>query len=372
MKTAYVYSDDFACYDYGASHPLKPARLKLTFELTRACSLLGVDDPRVIRPLPAAEEDLLTFHTRDYIDILKAANTGRIFAGAARFGLGPGDNPVFPGVFDWSRLVAGASLRAASLVESGEADIAFNIGGGLHHALASQASGFCYVNDAVLAIQSLVAKGRRVAYVDIDAHHGDGVQEAFFRTDRVMTLSIHETGAALFPGTGFEYETGSGEGAGYSVNIPLPPEADDALFLYAFDRTVPALVEAFRPDIVVTQLGVDTFHSDPLSHLNCTTNGFCEAVKKLRLLAPKWVALGGGGYDVGSVARAWTLAWAVMNGTEAPADMPEDFFESHQSDFSDRRLNDAPFAVDVRQSERMKKEVERVIAFVLDRALRMK
>ncbi len=364
MKTAYIFCDELSRFDYGATHPLKPARLRLAYELTRACGLLSADDPRVVRPLPAAEEEILSFHTRGYIEVLKTANSGIRPAGAGAFGLGPGDNPVFPGMFDWSRLVAGASLLAASLIESGEADIAFSIGGGLHHAHPSQASGFCYVNDAALAIQSLIAKGRRVAYIDIDAHHGDGVQEAFFGTDRVLTVSIHETGTALFPGTGFEDETGTDAGEGYSVNIPLPPGADDNLFLHAFDRTVPAFVEAFKPDIVVTQLGVDTFRTDPLSHLNCTTNGFCEAVRKLRDLAPKWVALGGGGYDPGNVARAWTLAWAIMNGVDAPTEMPKDFFDAHRSEFADTRLRDRPYAVDGLRGERMTKEVDRVIDYV--------
>jgi acetoin utilization protein AcuC len=367
MRTAYVYCDELSRYDYGASHPLKPARLRLTYELTCSCGLLSARDPRLVLPHPAAEEDLLSFHTRDYLHVLKASNSGVGPEDARAYGLGPGDNPVFAGMFDWSRLVAGASLLAASIVESGEADIAFSIAGGLHHALPSQASGFCYVNDAVLAIQSLVEKGRRVAYIDIDAHHGDGVQEAFFGTDRVLTVSIHETGEALFPGTGFEYEIGTGEGRGYSVNIPLPPEADDALFLHAFDRTVPALVEAFKPDIIVTQLGVDTFRTDPLSHLNCTTNGFCAAVEKLRQLAPKWMALGGGGYDPGNVARAWALAWAVMNGVEAPENIPRDYFEAHRNEFADQRLRDLPFVLDPVRAELARKEVDRVIASIRDR-----
>jgi acetoin utilization protein AcuC len=367
MKTAYVYCDELSRYDYGALHPLKPARLRLTYELTRSCGLLSAKDPRLIMPHPAAEKDLLSFHTQDYLEVLKASNSGVGPAGAQVYGLGPGDNPIFAGMFDWSRLVAAASLLAASLVERGDADIAFSIGGGLHHALPSQASGFCYVNDAVLAIQSLVEKGKRVAYVDIDAHHGDGVQAAFFGTDRVLTISIHETGRALFPGTGFEYETGMGRGQGYSINIPLPPEADDTLFLHAFDGTVPALIEAFKPDIIVSQLGVDTFRTDPLSHLNCTTNGFCEAVEKLRQLAPKWVALGGGGYDPGNVARAWTFAWAIMNGTDAPENMPGDFFEAHRKEFSTQRLRDLPYALDPVRAELARKEVDRVIASIRDR-----
>src|SRR5512144_445727 len=259
MKTVFLYSDRFAGFDYGSGHPLKPIRLKLTYELIKACGLLDSPDRRLMEPPVASVEDLLAWHTAEYVDILKAANSGMYVPGAEEFGLGPGDNPIFAGMFDWSRLIAGASLKAAYLVDSGEVEAAFNISGGLHHAMARHASGFCYVNDPVLAIKLLVDRGRRVAYIDIDAHHGDGVQEAFYDTDKVLTISLHETGQALFPGSGFEQETGRGDGMGYSVNVPLPPETDDELFIHAFTQVVPPLVDAYRPDVVVSQLGVDTF-----------------------------------------------------------------------------------------------------------------
>jgi acetoin utilization protein AcuC len=368
MKTAFVYSDEFARYDYGSGHPLKPFRLKLTYELIKACHLLAPSDPRLVEPPPASDNDLLTFHTREYIDILRKANSGKPLAGADVFGLGPGDNPVFKGMFDWSRFIAGASLKAADLVDSNEAMIAFNIAGGLHHAHASQASGFCYVNDPVLAIKSLVNRGRKVTYIDIDAHHGDGVQEAFYSTDRVLTISLHETGQVLFPGSGFEHEIGAGAGKGYNVNIPLPPETDDELFVHAFTEIVPLLVDGFKPDIVVSQLGVDTFRSDPLAHLNVTTNGFCHVVSMIKSLATKWVALGGGGYDIANVARAWTLAWAIMNNIDAPAEIPETFLQQHpEAGFLSRNLRDDPFVVEGGRKEAMKKEVDRVIGYIKER-----
>jgi acetoin utilization protein AcuC len=371
MKTAFVYSDEFARFDYGSGHPLKLFRLKLTYELIKACHLLASSDPRLVEPPLARVEDLLTFHTREYIDILRKANSGEHVAGAEAFGLGPGDNPVFPGMFDWSRLVAGASLQAADLVDSSEAAIAFNIAGGLHHAHASQASGFCYINDPVLAIKSLVNRGRRVAYIDIDAHHGDGVQEAFYSTDEVLTISLHETGQALFPGSGFEHEIGAGAGKGYSVNIPLPPETDDELFTYAFTEIVPLLVVAFKPDIVVSQLGVDTFQSDPLAHLNMTTNGFCRVVRMIKTMAPKWVALGGGGYDIANVARAWTLAWAIMNDTDAPDEIPETLLRQYPgAGFQSRNLRDKPFAIDGRRKEEMRAEVDRVIGYIKENLIK--
>jgi acetoin utilization protein AcuC len=373
MKTSFVYSDEFSRFDYGTSHPLKPARLKLTYELIKFCRLLASPDPRVIEPHRARIDDLLSFHSKEYVEILQASNSGGPPAGAEAYGIGPGDNPAFPGLFDWSVLVAGASLKAAELVDSGEAKVAFNIAGGLHHAHASMASGFCYINDPVLVIMRLVDRGRRVVYIDIDAHHGDGVQEAFYTTDRVLTISLHETGRMLFPGSGFEHETGSGAGKGYSVNIPLPPESDDELFVHAFTETVPLLVETFRPDIVVSQLGVDTFVNDPLAHLNLTTNGFCEMVRMIKALAPKWVALGGGGYEIATVARAWTLAWAIMNDVDVPDNIPGSYLQQYAgAGFTSGKLRDEPFLTAGKRKDALREEVDRVIGYIRERVLRMK
>jgi acetoin utilization protein AcuC len=369
MKTAFFYSDDFIKFDYGPDHPLKIFRLKLTRDLIHSFGLLSPERTKIVVPKSATEEDLLLFHHVDYIEMLKAVNAGRSMPGAAYFGLGPGDNPVFKGLFDWSRLVAGASLQAALMVERGDADIAFNIAGGLHHARAARASGFCYVNDPVIAITALLRKGRRVAYVDIDAHHADGVQEAFYSTNRVLTISLHETGRTLFPGTGFEEEIGEGDGRGFSLNVPLPPYSDDELFLFAFDGIVPEAVGAFRPDVVVSQLGVDSFRSDPLTHLNYTTNGFCEAVKKIKSLSAKWVALGGGGYDVANVARAWALAWGIMNDADLADELPEDFLlhQRRPRNFP-AKMRDEPYAVTGSEKERMREEVERVVVRLREKA----
>jgi acetoin utilization protein AcuC len=368
MKTAFIYSDDFAKYDYGPGHPLKPFRLKLTHDLIEAYGLLSLRDVRVVGAKPAVEDDLLLYHTADYIEILKAADSGIEVPGGERYGLGFGDNPVFEGVFEWSRLVTGASLQAAELVDSGEVPIAFNISGGLHHALASRASGFCYMNDPVIVISSLLKKGRRVAYIDIDAHHGDGVQEAFYRTDKVLTISLHESGRYLFPGTGFESEIGEREGRGYSVNIPMPPSSDDGLFMYAFNEVVPSLIERFRPDIVVGQLGVDSFLTDPLTHLNYTTNGFCHVVRKMKDLSPRWIALGGGGYEIANVAKAWTLAWAIMNNVDPPDELPEAFLEQYPLEgFRSRKLRDEEYQEKGAGREMMRAMVERVVAGIKEK-----
>lgn len=368
VKTAFIYTDEFSKFDYGPTHPFKIFRLKLTYELIKAYGLLSLPGTKYIEAKMSEDEELLLFHDSEYIEVLKAANIGIEILGAYYYGLGPGDNPIFKGLFDWSKLVTGASLQAAAMVDDGEVDIAFNISGGLHHAVASSASGFCYINDIVIAIKSLLKRGRRIAYIDIDAHHGDGVQGAFYNTDKVLTISIHETGNMLFPGTGFEDEIGEGEGGGYSVNIPMPPFSDDELFVRAFNEIVPPLIKKFEPDIVVSQLGVDSFYSDPLTHLNYTNNGYCEVVRKIKAMSPKWVALGGGGYDIANVAKAWTLAWAIMNEVEIPDEIPEDFLKRYSYEgFSNVRLRDEIYLEKGVRKEQMRREVEKVVGFIKEK-----
>jgi len=364
-KTAFIYTDEFLNFDYGPTHPLKTSRLNLAYELIKAHGLLSMPNVRYVEARKAEDEELLLFHSKEYIEVLKAVNAGIELPHACFYGLGSEDNPVFKGVFDWSRLVTGASLQAASLVDLGEVDIAFNISGGLHHAMSMRAAGFCYVNDIVIAILSLVKKGRRVAYIDIDAHHGDGVQAAFYNTDKVLTISIHETGEVLFPGTGFENETGRGKGEGYSVNIPMPTYSDDELFIHAFNEIVPPLINKFRPDVVVAQLGVDSFSSDPLAHLNYTNNGFCTVVRKIKEISPGWIALGGGGYDFVNLAKAWTLAWAIMNDVEIPDEIPEDFLKKYSHEgFTNRKMMDENYSETGIRKEQMREEVERVLKFL--------
>jgi len=348
MTTALIHSEEYARFDYGPEHPLRMERLDLTWRLMEAYGLTALAGAIVKAPDPAAESELLRFHTEEYLAVLKAANTGRAPAAVVcRYGLGPGDNPIFPGLWEVARLAAGGSLLAARLVASGEVRRAFHFAGGLHHAMPDRASGFCYVNDAVLAILHLRARGLRVAYIDIDAHHGDGVQAAFYSDPNVLTISTHERGDRLFPGTGFVEEMGEGDGRGYSVNLPLDVLTESAVYLPAFETVVPPLVRAFRPDVVVAQLGIDSHRTDPLTHLALDVQGFARAVGLIAELAPRLVALGGGGYDVGNVARAWTVAWAVMNGVELPAELPQSFLErTAGSRVRTRSLWDPPAALD--------------------------
>jgi acetoin utilization protein AcuC len=321
VETAFVYTERYFDFDYGESHPLKIERLRLTYELCKAYDLFGLPESRLIETVPASEAEILLFHTQAYVKVLKETSGGT-FRGLYPHGLGPGDNPIFRGLWEWSLLHTGATLQAAKLIADREVEIAFNIAGGLHHAHSDRASGFCYVNDPVLAILYFLERGYRVMYLDIDAHHGDGVQWAFYEEPRVLTVSFHQDGHTLFPGTGNVTEMGKGPGLGYAVNVPMLPGTDDEVFWEGFSAIIPKLMERFRPGVVVSQLGVDSFVDDPLAFLELTTNGFSEVISFMKERAPAWLALGGGGYHAGNVARAWTLAWAIMNDVDLPNDLP--------------------------------------------------
>jgi len=360
VKTALVYSDKADGFDYGREHPLRMERLPLTWRLMRAYGLTTLPNARVVSPEPAAETDIARYHTREYLDVLKRADTGLDPADGAIYGLGLGDNPVFRGLWEVAQLVAAGSLTAADLVASGAVDRAFHFAGGLHHAFPDRASGFCYVNDAVLAILRLRERGLRVAYVDIDAHHGDGVQHAFYADPNVMTISTHERGERRFPGTGFVREKGEGAGVGFSVNLPLEAYTDSAVYLPAFEAVVPPLIERFKPDVIVAQLGVDAHRTDPLTHLALDVQGFGRAVQRIAALAPRLVALGGGGYDLRNVPRMWTVAWAVLNGVELAPTLPDAFADDlRRYGFTSRSLWDE--AVDVPA------EVKRAVSEYADR-----
>ena len=323
---AFVYSDRLSRHVLREGHPMRPVRLRYTYELLEALGAFQPPDSSLVEPRPASEEYVLTCHTRDYVDATRSLSAGLSTGDPSRYGFSAaGDNPIYNGMYDAALLSTGASLVAAEIAQSGEVRAAFNISGGLHHAMPSNASGFCIFNDPAIAIKAMVDRGLRVAYVDIDAHHGDGVQHMFYDTDSVLTISLHESGRYLFPGTGFVEEKGVGSGEGYSVNLPLAPYTSDDVYLWAFQQVVTPLLELFKPDALVTQLGVDTYYSDPLTHLALTSRGFVSVVESLAQAAKgiPWIALGGGGYDLSAVARCWTLAYGVMSGQELPDDVPE-------------------------------------------------
>ncbi len=328
-KTAFICAEGLWQSGHGPSHPLKPERLERTYRLLTAYHLFDDDRSRLIPARMPTDEELGLFHTEEYVAAVRALSRGEAGFNPARYNFGPGDNPIFESMYETEGLKVGAALVAAELVASGQVDIAFSFGGGLHHAAPARASGFCVFNDAAVAIHSLLARGLRVAYIDIDAHHGDGVQAAFYDSDRVLTISLHETGLYLFPGTGFVNEVGTGAGRGYAVNLPLPPYTSDQTYLWAFREVVPPLVEAFEPDVVVSQLGIDTHYLDPLTHLMLTTEGYTAVVEMIEGLAPRWLALGGGGYNVEVVPRAWTLAYGVMLGLDLPDELPPAYAERY-------------------------------------------
>ena len=365
MTTALVHSHEWARFDYGSEHPLRMERLGLTWRLMEGYGLTGLPGARLVVPDLAGEDALSRYHVQEYLDVLKASDSGQAPAVAARYGLGPGDNPVFPGIWEAARLAAGGSLLGARLIADGEVTRAFHFAGGLHHAMRDRASGFCYVNDVVLAILFLRARGLRVAYVDIDAHHGDGVQHAFYDDPNVLTISTHERGDRLFPGTGFVEETGEGEGVGYSVNLPLDVLTSSGIYLPAFEAVVPPLVAKFRPDVIVAQLGIDSHRTDPLTHLSLDIQGFGRAFARILTLAPRVLALGGGGYDLENVARAWTHAWALINDVELSADLPAEFLE-HAAwfRFRTRSLWDPPATPDKERCLHAREYVDRQVDLI--------
>jgi acetoin utilization protein AcuC len=324
-----VYGPEILAYDHGPQHPLRPVRVRLTRELIAAYGLLEGDGVTETPPRVATDEELQLVHTERYVDAVK--RTAELSPGElVRFGFGPGDNPTFPGMHEASARVAGASLVAAEAVLSGRADHAFNPAGGLHHAMPERASGFCVYDDPAVAIAWLLQQGvERVAYVDVDVHHGDGPQAIFYRDSRVLTISLHETGRYLFPGTGFVDERGEGEAEGTKANVPLPPFTSDDSWLQAFHEVVPPLVRRWKPNILVTQLGCDTHHTDPLAHLNLSTLAYREAAEVLHGLAHdaaggRWLATGGGGYQWARVVpRAWTVFFAEMSERALPDELPE-------------------------------------------------
>lgn len=317
------------------------------------------------RPEPLEEELLYLFHDRSYIEMLKKADGGQFEIGMLEAGLGTEENPVFKGMYGLALAIAGGTHKGALMLFDGEARCVFNPISGLHHAGRNHASGFCYINDIAIAIADLVRRGQRVAYVDVDVHHGDAVQNAFYESDRVLTISIHESGETLFPGTGRETEIGSGLGKGLNVNVPLRAGTDDEVYLAAFDSIVPPLLTCFQPDIVFAQIGGDTHRDDHFAHFNLTSRGYTKVVAEINRLSPKILAMGGGGYNVHKTAALWTLAWSSLVGEK-----PEDKFTGlvggmmYGPETGAGSLEDGPFVLTGNEKDLCQAEAERIIRFV--------
>ncbi len=317
INAAFIHCQQLDELPYPASSPFNTSRAGQVRDLLKSMGLLSGENHQQVEPDPADRKALLNFHTAKYLDALSEPANRALSIETYRMGIGTPDCPAFEGMYEYSALACGASLKGAQLILSGQANVAFNPSGGLHHAHAGRASGFCYMNDVAIACKHLAENGKRVVYLDIDAHHGDGVQEAFYNRSDVMTISLHESGRTLFPGTGFENEIGSADAAGYSVNVPLPAGIYDEAYLDAFDQTAAVLMQKFDPDVIVLQLGMDGLAGDPLTHLNLTNNTHAAVIERVMKFNKPVLAAGGGGYNIPNTVRAWALAWTALCGTTA-------------------------------------------------------
>jgi acetoin utilization protein AcuC len=339
-----IYGEASEDYDFGPEHPLTPRRFGPSIDLMRA---FGAGS--FIEPPQATDAQLGRLHSRAYIRLVRSFSEDPWHP--AQAGIGPGDCPPFAGMHEASARVAGGSLAAMERILAGEAEHGFHPGGGLHHAFADRASGFCIYNDVALAVAAARDAGHRVLYVDLDVHHGDGVQEMFWDDPEVLTFSIHETGASLFPGTGFPEERGSAAALGTVVNVPLQPYSGDVSWLSAVERLVPALADAFRPTFLVSQHGCDSHVLDPLAHLRLTTAAYRRATILLdevahRHTSGRWLATGGGGYDAYRVVpRSWSLVWLAQAHREPPVETDSVWRRRWAADSARHRQGPPPTAM---------------------------
>jgi acetoin utilization protein AcuC len=327
-KLAIIYGDEFLRYDFGGEHPLTQLRVKLALRLMETLGLIQSPEITVLPPTAATIDDALLFHTASYVDFLASAcakGTGWLDE--------VHDTPAFPGGLEASLYVIGGTLRALDAVLGGEADHAFNLGGGLHHAYPDRASGFCLFNDVAVAIKRLKRLGfQRIMYIDVDAHQGDGVMYSFYDDPGVLNVDFHEDGKFLFPGRGHMLELGEGAGRNYKINVPFPPYSADNSFTYAFRELVPPLARSYRPEIILMQCGVDTHASDPLTDLHLSVNAYATAIDLVHRLAHevcdgRLVMFGGGGYNPASVALGWTRMVCTVTNTVPPDTIPETWRE---------------------------------------------
>ncbi len=333
-KAAFVHDAALEDYGFGGGHPFNPVRVQVMIELCESLGLL--EEYPWVESEPATDEDLTTVHYTGYVRKVQEASRGEGDQYELMdYGLGTQDNPIFEGMHEACARVVGAVMKSCALVMNGEAEHALCISGGLHHALSGKASGFCVYNDVGVAIARLKEEhpGLKVAYVDTDVHHGDGVQWMFYDDPDVLTVSMHESGRYLFPGTGGVKEMGHKEGRGYSLNLPLEPFTQDGSFIECFEAVVPEALRSFGPDLILSQNGCDAHELDPLADLKLTTHVYEHVPKRVHELTHelcdgRWVAVGGGGYDWWRVVpRAWAALWAAVSHQELPENIPEDWLK---------------------------------------------
>ncbi len=317
-RTFFVHSAEIEQYHYPPDSPFKTERAARTREVL---SSMGYFSGVLVAPERATEEEMLWFHTRYYLDTIRRAAAGDVDPEALFVGLGTPETPVFRDLFDYASLACGGTLRAARLIIDGDADLVFNPSGGYHHALPEQAGGFCYINDVVLAGKLLNSAGKRVFCLDLDAHHGNGTQHAFYESAEVFTVSMHESGRTLYPWNGFETEIGAGAGTGYNVNVPCPPGTDDDAYRAAFVELVPSLIRAYQPDAILLEIGMDILSTDPLTHLGMTNNVLADVLPLVTQFEKPILAVGGGGYQPEDTARGWALSWATLCGLDLETDL---------------------------------------------------
>jgi len=349
--TAFIYHDDYLKYQFGPDHPFKPIREKYTLDLLRELNILN-GKARHIQPSPATKDDLITVHTEEYVDyVRRMCQRGEGY-------LDLGDTPATKGLYEGACSVVGGSLLGAKLIMEGEVAHAFNPGGGLHHATADRASGFCVFNDIAIAVRFLQRNYglERVVVIDIDGHHGDGTQEIFYE-EPILNISTHRVG--IFPGTGYVDEMGRGDGRGFSVNIPLPAGTFHEAYLHAFKEIIPPLVEFYEPEAVVSQFGVDGHYQDPLVGLALTTKTYEEVSRTIHDLSHKFaegrlLVVGGGGYNVHNAARCWAIMFATISNA-LPEDKKKRFDELFDKE---SKPEDGRIFEEVENTvERIKKEV---------------
>jgi acetoin utilization protein AcuC len=320
-KPVFIHSPEFEKLAYPKDCPYVTQRIGMTHDLLVSLGLLGDNNTKEITPKSATRSELEAFHSTRYLDELQLAAEGKLTKEGYDMGLGTPDCPVFSNMYKNASLACGATLAGTELILSGETSIAFNPSGGFHHAKAEQASGFCYMNDVVLGCLNFTEKGKRVLYLDVDAHHCDGVQDAFYKRKDVMVISLHESGKTLFPWTGFEDEIGEGPGVGFNVNVPLPLGIFDEAYMTVFNKIVLPLINAYEPDVIILELGMDALAGDPLVHLGLTNNTYVEIIHALLSLNKPILATGGGGYDVEKTVRGWALAWKTLSGAKDEPDL---------------------------------------------------
>lgn len=332
-RVSYFYDQDVGNYHYGSHHPMKPHRMRMAHNLIVNYGLLN--KLNVITPTRASVQQMTRCHTDEYVDFLYHVTPYTIEnfeLHQSKFNVGE-DCPVFAGLFEYCSISAGGSIGAAQQINSGDSDIAINWSGGLHHAKKREASGFCYVNDIVLAALELLKYHKRVLYIDIDIHHGDGVEEFFYTTDRVMTCSFHKFGE-YFPGTGHIQDTGLGRGKNYAVNVPLKDGIDDQSYESIFKPIISHIMKWFNPGAIILQCGADSLAGDKLGCFNLSISGHAECVKFIKSFGIPMIAVGGGGYTVRNVARAWTYETSILADCVLDSDLPyNDYFEYYGPDF---------------------------------------